>query len=115
MLCRLRRGAREKRLRDHRIGGRNRRVGRYVAHARERTNLESMRRYLDAQMGKAVDIDERRWLLDVFAHEINQRGPADEKSRAAGGRLNSACIVWRAVELKGCMATPSLPRCRWQR
>jgi hypothetical protein len=96
----LRRGAREKRLRDHRIRGRNRRVGRYVAHACERTDLEPMRRHLDAPMGKAVDIDERRWLLDVFAHEIDQRGPAGKKSRAVGCRLDGGWIVWRAVELK---------------
>jgi hypothetical protein len=99
-ITQLRRGAREKRLRDHRIRGRNRRVSRHVAHARERTNLEPMRHCLDAPMGKAVDIDERMRLLDVFAHEINQRGPAGEKSRAVGGRLNGACIVWRAEELK---------------
>jgi hypothetical protein len=96
----LRGGAREKRLRDHRIRSRNRTVGRHLGHACERTDLEPIRRYLDAPMGKAVDIDERRWLLDVFAHEIDQRGPAGEKSSAAGSRLNGGCVVWRAVELK---------------
>jgi hypothetical protein len=93
-------GAREKRLRDHRICGRNRTIGRHVGHACERADLKPMRHYLDAPMGKAVDIDERSWLLDLFAHEIDQRGPAGEKSRAAGGGLDSGDIVWRAIELK---------------
>jgi len=99
-ITQLRRGAREKRLRDHRICGRNRTVGRHVGHARERTDLEPIRRYLDAPMGKAADIDECGWLLDVFTHEIDQRGPAGKKSRAAGSRVNGGCIVRRAVELE---------------